>query len=69
MLKYTVVRTPNTIRYLRHNWIHRKVLPAMVWYDGELHFMEYGDFHRENGPAIVNQHGSNTYWKRGKLQC
>lgn len=37
------------------------------WNDGDIHYYKEGKLHRENGPAIQSENGSEFWYKEGKL--
>ena len=61
------MRFKESIQY-RHRFLmlHRNGGPAVIYDDGEEQWYQYGQRHREDGPAAIN--GKTEYWfKRGKL--
>lgn len=39
--------------WMKGNWVHRKGLPAIEWYDGHQEWYLCGSLHRKDGPAVI----------------
>ena len=64
-LRTSPLNAMRNIVYYRHGEQHRIGGPAWFWVGAELSggWMQYGTYHRDNGPAI----GRVTYYCRGEL--
>ena len=50
-----------TTRWFYNNNIHRVGAPAIVWADGDEIWMQYGNTHRTDGPALTIHGNANKY--------
>ena len=58
--------------YERHAMPHRIGAPAEIYHDTDVSWIEYGDWHRVGGPALIHSHGIypaiRECWVRGKCK-
>lgn len=52
-LAYSVLRHNYGIDYQRHGLKHRTDGPAIVYFDGDQMWGQYGRFHRTDGPSRI----------------
>lgn len=53
---------------MRHDRAHRIGAPSVVYYDGDIYYIEYGDFHNMKGPSNISSSGRYFgYYVRGKF--
>lgn len=66
MLKYQIKITTDFMEYQRHGRPHRVSGAAEIDYDGTtMLWLEYGLYHRVDGPAVI-RFNTISYYIRGK---
>jgi hypothetical protein len=40
--------------------------PAVVYKDGDMFWMQHGQFHRDNGPAVIFHSGTKKWYVKGR---
>lgn len=50
--------------------IHRECGPAIIFPSGDMWYVQRGNLHRTDGPAIVRADGTSEFWVDGvKVKC